>query len=342
MRVRAPAPPPAVPARARTLFPWSIWAMIQKFLIRSWGMPPISSQSRCTPAGTEHMLLLHSAPPRARFAWQPMPNAQRRRAARSIAAQAELVGLPTNRTAALWSASMRPPSPLQYAAAAGMVGVAAVCVAEAARHPAPFSWHPIAMALAFLVLPAASILLVQARHSAKSSGARCGSALCGPPRQQHPRILTPSPPRTRRRRRLASIGHAALNVSAVLAAVAGLFAIYSNKERLGKEHFATLHSWAGLAAIGLFAVLAVGGLGNVVALRKGWLWRDALHRWSGTASFLAGSAAAALGLRSGWAVANLGDSASLALAVFVVGLAPFVPSALPSLASRSPARAKTA
>ncbi|KAL7524938.1 hypothetical protein ACHAWF_001139 [Thalassiosira exigua] len=48
----------------------------------------------------------------------------------------------------------------------------------------------------------------------------------------------------------------------IMVAGAGLYVIYQNKENMGKEHFTSLHSWAGLAAFG--GVIGAGLAGGVV------------------------------------------------------------------------------
>ena len=50
-----------------------------------------------------------------------------------------------------------------------------------------------------------------------------------------------------------------LNASAILAAAGGFYAIYANKNVMGKEHFTSIHSKLGLATLASTAALSVGG-----------------------------------------------------------------------------------
>lgn len=117
------------------------------------------------------------------------------------------------------------------------------------------------------------------------------------------------------------MAHAGLQCLGVLSAAGGLAAIYANKERMGKPHFQTTHSWSGLAAVAAFALVAASGLGTTLVVGKGWLWRDPLHRAGGTVAVGAGASAVALGLRSGWATAALGDAPASWMAWAVVAAA---------------------
>ncbi|GJP53904.1 hypothetical protein CLOM_g13027 [Closterium sp. NIES-68] len=92
--------------------------------------------------------------------------------------------------------------------------------------------------------------------------------------------------------------HALLQGLAGAAVAGGITAIYLNKERLGKPHFATLHSRLGLAALALFLGIAMGGavvkylpgMGVVEMARRA-------HKQFGAVAFFMGVAVCINGLR---------------------------------------------
>jgi len=90
----------------------------------------------------------------------------------------------------------------------------------------PFPWHPICMTLAFLLLPVASIVY----KSPKLGGG--GKA--------------------------NTITHGNIMSGAAVVGLAGWYAIYLNKERMGKPHLTSYHSYTGVACLGFFVMGAVG------------------------------------------------------------------------------------
>lgn len=61
----------------------------------------------------------------------------------------------------------------------------------------------------------------------------------------------------------------------------GLYAIYSNKENMGKDHWTSWHSWAGLLALALWvANIAVAGVQTVDLEKRRvvFLWKSRNHR----------------------------------------------------------------
>lgn len=112
------------------------------------------------------------------------------------------------------------------------------------------------------------------------------------------RLLGHGPERVR-----AIWAHAAVQTFAVAFALGGFIAIYQNKNLRGKPHFATAHGKVGLVAV----VLAVASpaLGASAFARLGILTRlprsyrpfaKGIHRYVGTAAYVAGLAATALAL----------------------------------------------
>ncbi|CAN0587491.1 unnamed protein product, partial [Ectocarpus sp. 12 AP-2014] len=46
--------------------------------------------------------------------------------------------------------------------------------------------------------------------------------------------------------------HSALSNVALASMLGGLYAIYTNKDRMGKNHWTSWHSWAGVLALALW------------------------------------------------------------------------------------------
>jgi len=98
--------------------------------------------------------------------------------------------------------------------------------------------------------------------------------------------------------------HLYVQVAAVLAVAGGFYAIYHNKDLMGKDHFTTDHSKVGLAAIVISFTSALGGAGAFK--RLGLLERipeqfqapaKLAHRKVGLVALCLGLAAAVLGIR---------------------------------------------
>lgn len=61
----------------------------------------------------------------------------------------------------------------------------------------------------------------------------------------------------------------------------GMYAIYTNKENMGKEHWTSWHSWAGLLAAALWVANVAVAAANTVDLdgkRLVFLWKSRNHR----------------------------------------------------------------
>lgn len=75
--------------------------------------------------------------------------------------------------------------------------------------------------------------------------------------------------------------HSALSNLAVMSMLGGMYAIYTNKENVGKEHWTSWHSWAGVLAAALW-VANVGVAGTHTAdlgkKRLVFLWKSRNHR----------------------------------------------------------------
>ena len=75
--------------------------------------------------------------------------------------------------------------------------------------------------------------------------------------------------------------HSALSNGGLLFMLGGQYAIYTNKERMGKPHFTSWHSYFGLLTLALWAAnVAVAGTNTVDFSNKRlvFLWRSWSHR----------------------------------------------------------------
>ncbi|CAM9938501.1 unnamed protein product [Pylaiella littoralis] len=159
-----------------------------------------------------------------------------------------------------------------------------------------FAWHPVLMSLSALGLSTAGIQAVRSRHAV--GGIQ--------PKTQRVQL------------------HSIFSNLAMASMLGGLYAIYSNKENMGKDHWTSWHSWAGLLALALWvANIAVAGVqtADLEKRRVVFLWKSRNHRWLGKAGFCAGLAAVVLGLHSGWGLRSLGGTRGVwALTAGVVGV----------------------
>ena len=94
--------------------------------------------------------------------------------------------------------------------------------------------------------------------------------------------------------------HGYLASAGLVAAFGGLFAIYSNKELLGKPHFLSNHSWGGIMALaGCVVVNVFGGLAlhpdfGIAKTNKTF---RTMHKWFGRICVLIGWIACLAGLQ---------------------------------------------
>jgi len=101
--------------------------------------------------------------------------------------------------------------------------------------------------------------------------------------------------------------HGVTNLFVTASVIVGLVAIFVNKDRMGKAHLSSNHSWAGAAAAIAMAANAAGGLFKLLT-KRAWLWRDDIHRYSGLLAVQLAWGAAVSGLYSGWGRAALGGA----------------------------------
>jgi cytochrome b-561 domain-containing protein 2 len=160
-----------------------------------------------------------------------------------------------------------------------------------------FAWHPICMSLSFGIISVEALRAIQRRRSSITN---------------------------------VQI-HSSLNDCAIILALVGFFAIYSRKDDLGKPHFGSWHSWAGLCALAGFVLNAAHGILRTTRLLGGhttgksastlqWIWVSQFHRIAGSTSHVVAMIALILGLYSGWGVNVLGNfTATVLSALLVVG-----------------------
>lgn len=79
----------------------------------------------------------------------------------------------------------------------------------------------------------------------------------------------------------ASQLHSALSNLAVVSMLGGMYAIYTNKENMGKDHWTSWHSWAGILAAALCVANVAVAAANTADLDKKrllFLWKSRNHR----------------------------------------------------------------
>lgn len=155
-----------------------------------------------------------------------------------------------------------------------------------------FAWHPTMMFTAMALLGPAAALAVQTRKLSASSSTRLGLVLA----------------------------HGAIQFTAVACAAAGFWAIYTNKENFGKEHFSSRHSKLGLLAMAGY-VSAVGYAVTKTLTTKGTMptWRDNMHRIGGVIGVGLGAAAICTGiLHEKWMPPNMELSTQVLIAASAV------------------------
>eukprot|EP00904_Undaria_pinnatifida_P012759 jgi/Undpi1/8613/HiC_scaffold_25.g11078.m1 len=163
---------------------------------------------------------------------------------------------------------------------AGM-GIALYVSLEAYNQGGLFAWHPFCMSLGALGLSTAGIQAVRSRRTAEGLQAKT------------------------RRVQL----HSALYNLALLSMLGGLYAIYSNKELMGKNHWTSWHAWGGLFALALWVAnvaLAGNNTADLGRKRLVFLWQSRNHRWLGAAAYTAALATVSSGFHSGWGLRCLG------------------------------------
>ncbi|CBJ32849.1 cytochrome b-561 domain containing 2 [Ectocarpus siliculosus] len=176
------------------------------------------------------------------------------------------------------------------------LGLALFISIEAYSQGGLFAWHPFLMSFGALGLPTAGIQAVRSRHAVGGMA----------PKTQRVQL------------------HSALSNLALASMLGGLYAIYTNKEKMGKNHWTSWHSWAGVLALALWVgnvALAGANTADLEKRRLLFLWKSRNHRWAGKAAFCAGLGAVVLGLHSGWGLRSLGgERGAWALTAGVLGV----------------------
>ncbi|CAM9748325.1 unnamed protein product [Ascophyllum nodosum] len=173
---------------------------------------------------------------------------------------------------------------------ATIVSLEALLVSPGRQHL--FAWHPFLMSMGALGLSTAGIQAVRSRWGTKGIQSK-----------------------TRRVQ-----FHSALSNGGLLFMLGGQYAIYTNKERMGKPHFTSWHSYFGLLTLALWAAnVAVAGTNTVDFSNKRlvFLWRSWSHRWLGAAAYTLGLVAVSLGLHSGWGVGSFGVRGAWAMTLSI-------------------------
>ena len=111
--------------------------------------------------------------------------------------------------------------------------------------------------------------------------------------------------------------------SGLLMAIGGA-AIFVTKNRMQKDHFATVHSWAAIVTGLLFGLNVFQGLLLTFERKQNkttnnWQWKDGTHRLVGALTHLGGAATVVLGIYSGgWGKKVLGEQLQMALSGLIV------------------------
>ncbi|KAF0699981.1 Aste57867_9460 [Aphanomyces stellatus] len=148
-----------------------------------------------------------------------------------------------------------------------------------------FSWHPITLALAYLLATPSALIAMSDRRGETNHG-----------------------------KRIALVQwHVLMQILTVILMTIGFGAIYVNKEKNNRPHFTSIHSWIGCTALGFYYMNFFFGMFKTYGGKVNWQWKDTAHRYSGTLAFLTSGVAVAYGFYSGgWGRANLGQQGQLA------------------------------
>ncbi|ETV69367.1 hypothetical protein H257_14971 [Aphanomyces astaci] len=153
-----------------------------------------------------------------------------------------------------------------------------------------FSWHPITLAVAYLLATPSALLAMSDRRVEGNHAKRTSLVQW----------------------------HAFMQAVSVVLASIGFTAIYVTKDNNSRPHFTTIHSWVGSAALALYYISFVLGALKTFGNTWNWQWKDAAHRIFGVVTFLASGTALSLGFYSGgWGRANLGTTGQAMASAFV-------------------------
>lgn len=141
----------------------------------------------------------------------------------------------------------------------------------------------------------------------------------------------PRPPPAERKQRVKTLVklHFLLSALALYAATAGLAAIFLHKQRLGRAHFASVHSWAGGLTLLLWLSAYLSAQPNVWAdvikqrrlvYAPKWLWSSKLHRNLGLLAYTCSLVAVLSALAKPISISLLGASGVRVAALLTAGL----------------------
>lgn len=194
---------------------------------------------------------------------------------------------------------------IAYVTGAAGLWMAAVTLYLARPGSSLFSWHPSLMAVSIGLLLHEGVRIFSPRQGLIFRGRKLGrgvrirTTFSGPQCRSHLRPVVLLQDRVFWHRVAQTVG--------VAAVMAGFAAIYLNKERSNKEHFATLHGKVGL--LGAIMIAASALTGNLafysLALRRICRWPSpkvlkGAHLWGGAATLTVCCGAAFLGFSSPW------------------------------------------
>jgi len=151
-----------------------------------------------------------------------------------------------------------------------------------------FAYHPALMYLSMALVGPAAVCAVQARKATKAPGLRAGLIL----------------------------GHASMQLTAAACAAAGFYSIYINKERYGRPHFTSRHSWLGLAALGAYSgAILYASVRTTTNKHCSMVWKDVMHRTAGVLAVGLGAAAVTTGiLHDHWTPPGMTHGTQVAIA----------------------------
>lgn len=141
----------------------------------------------------------------------------------------------------------------------------------------------------------------------------------------------PRPPPAARKRRMEVLVklHFALSATALYAALAGVAAIFQHKQRLGRAHFATIHSCSGAFAVAIWLAAYLSAQPNVwrdvwkqrrLVYAPRWLWASRLHKNLGLVAYMTSLVAFTSALTKPIAHTLLGASTAAVCAALTAGI----------------------
>lgn len=107
--------------------------------------------------------------------------------------------------------------------------------------------------------------------------------------------------------------HKNLQIAAVVAGTCGFLSEYIFRDQREKPHFKSWHSYWGALALLMMAGNMCAGLYLTYFAKKSVLWKDRLHRNSGTVTLAVGGVALVLGYERGYSYDTFGIGGTYAL-----------------------------